>query len=630
MQLVGLAGDTFGTLGAAEAGFLQATEEGRTFTWEAGSSIRAGLVKWLCAEPSAAEKVKFPGVLLQGAQIDGPLDLDFLILRRPLLLIDCMIPGGISLRYATVGMLILDGSQIGGLAADAVRVRGSLFMRRALVRGTVRLPLARIDGNLECDGAQFCDSRQGIALHAEQMRVGGSLMLRSLSSAEGNRKFIATGLVRLSASRIEGQLSCDGATFQNPNGPALLAERSKFGTSVFLTNGSYSGGVSFSDAEIEGSFFCDGSRFSAGSTCEALVADGLTVRSSVLLRNGFQAQGIVRLPRARIGGSLDCERASFDSLGRIPPRGLAGGRPEALIADSIEVGWAVRLRAVICNGDLAFNSARIAGDLDCQSASFRGLGGLVAEQASIGGRFWWWGVEVRDDTILSLLNTRVGVLVDDEQSWPRGGNLLVDGFVYEAVGTISPTDARTRVRWLERQLEFKPQPYRQLAKVLRDTRQEKQARQVLVALESARGRSQTVSWWRKPLRCLYQTIGYGYEPLRGALYWSAAVILLGWFFACLAKASGVMYPVAVTASPSTFVEPFSPFWYSLDTFLPIHALHQQTAWWPTANELCRCPKSAMQWPCGWWFRFWVWLEILSGWSLTALVIGSLTGLVRRE
>jgi hypothetical protein len=149
---------------------------------------------------------------------------------------------------------------------------------------------------------------------------------------------------------------------------------------------------------------------------------------------------------------------------------------------------------------------------------------------------------VRDDTILSLLNMCASVLVDNEESWPRGGNLLVDGFVYEAIGTISPTDALTRVRWLERQLEFKPQPYRRLAKVLRDTRQEKQARQVLVALESARGRSQTVSWWRKPLRGLYQTIGYGYESLRGALYWSAAVILIGWFFACLQSLRALCTP----------------------------------------------------------------------------------------
>jgi hypothetical protein len=169
-----------------------------------------------------------------------------------------MIPGGISLRYATVAMLILDGSQIGGLAADAVRVRGSLFMRRALVCGTVRLPLARIDGNLECDGAQSCDLQQGIALHAEQIRVGGSLMLRSLSSADGNQKFIATGLVRLSASRIEGQLSCDGATFQNPNGPALLAERSKFGASVFLTNGSYSGELALAMQRLKGRSFAMG------------------------------------------------------------------------------------------------------------------------------------------------------------------------------------------------------------------------------------------------------------------------------------------------------------------------------------------------------------------------------------
>jgi hypothetical protein len=86
-----------------------------------------------------------------------------------------------------------------------------------------------------------------------------------------------------------------------------------------------------------------------------------------------------------------------------------------------------------------------------------------------------------------LVNGRVRQLSDDEASWPTPGNLQLDGFVYTAI-VAGPADAATRLRWLARQppRSFRPQPYEQLAKVLRESGHEDDAIRVLIAKERAR------------------------------------------------------------------------------------------------------------------------------------------------
>ena len=81
---------------------------------------------------------------------------------------------------------------------------------------------------------------------------------------------------------------------------------------------------------------------------------------------------------------------------------------------------------------------------------------------------------------------------DDEKSWPNAGKLLLDGFVYTRLaGDNTPWRARDwrddggehkgRLYWLSLQPDFHPQPYEQLAKVLRDMGHEREAREVEIA-----------------------------------------------------------------------------------------------------------------------------------------------------
>jgi hypothetical protein len=133
-----------------------------------------------------------------------------------------------------------------------------------------------------------------------------------------------------------------------------------------------------------------------GSRVHCIGADGVTVRGNLFLRYGFQAEGEVRLLRARIGGDLDCTNAKFTNR-------IDGGRPEhgkALSADGAVVGGTVYLEhGFQAIGHVSFRGARIAGQLTCGGGIFENPAqegsapGGVALDASIasvdGGVFLW-------------------------------------------------------------------------------------------------------------------------------------------------------------------------------------------------------------------------------------------------
>src|SRR3546814_4012323 len=80
---------------------------------------------------------------------------------------------------------------------------------------------------------------------------------------------------------------------------------------------------------------------------------------------------------------------------------------------------------------------------------------------------------------VNLNGMRVSALRDDEGSWEGAqGKLWLDGFTYLRFDGHAPTDARTRIAWLSKQVpehvgkDFRTQPWEQLTMVLRAMRSE--------------------------------------------------------------------------------------------------------------------------------------------------------------
>src|SRR5262249_18473496 len=169
---------------------------------------------------------------------------------------------------------------------------------------------------------------------------------------------------------------------------------------------------------------------------------------------------------------------------------------------------------------------------------------------------------------------------------------------------------------------FHLQPYRQLAKVLREGGDEPGRIQVLIAEEDARYR-QFGLLRRFTGAFLKATIGYGYQPLR-TIGWSLLVVLFGWTVVWAAKRAGGMratWPENAPTSSEPDYEDLHPFLYSLDVFLPFVNLHQEHYWWPDSKNAGQC--AVFGYPLrlrGSLVRYYLWLQVISGWLLSAILV----------
>jgi predicted acyltransferase (DUF342 family) len=345
--------------------------------WGRERAIRASVLRGLLVDQ--VQQVHQKGVRLRGVRISGLLDLEAATVRCPLRLDHCYLDTPwLVLNYAAVSVLTLTGCVLAGLAADTLTVTHELDLSGSLFTAPVLLSGAEITGSLKFGDARLEGANaEGNALIADNLKVGGSVYLRN--------GFTAAGAVWLVGADITGNLECDGATLNGPNATrlALVAERLKVGGSVFLRNGfTAAGAISLLGADITGNLECDGAVFNGTDTSgNALLADGLKVLHSVLLRNEFTTAGAVRLLGADITGNLECDGAVFNGTD------TSGN---TVVADNLKVGHDALFRnGFTTAGAISLLGADITGNLECDGATLNRAGpkrlALVAERLKTGG-----------------------------------------------------------------------------------------------------------------------------------------------------------------------------------------------------------------------------------------------------
>jgi hypothetical protein len=358
------------------------------------------------------------------------------------------------------------------------------------------------------------------------------------------------------------------------------------------------------------------------------------VHGDVLLRVG--RYDYVNFYRAVIDGNLDCSSGHFigdDPLSMVE----ATIKGDALFHQGFETGGIVDFRLAKVGQSLSFNHARFIG----KSAS-----GLNAERATVGGAFYWVDITLTPHTMLDLSGVHTGALWDDAASWPAPGNLELTGFVYLDFSG-GPATAESRLEWIHRQPRsdwVQPQPYRQLAHVLRENGAEEGATVVEIAHENAiteyGGIPLGQRIWRQALRA---TIGYGYRPLR-ALWWILLFVVQGTVLFGWGYRRGLITPTEESAydsfcrhgTPPPHYPPFSSFVYSLENFLPVVDLHQETYWRPNprhrraGHKSAKPAESVRETVPARLLRWYLWLHILAGWTITPLLFAGLAGLLRNS
>ena len=352
--------------------------------------------------------------------------------------------------------------------------------------------------------------------------------------------------------------------------------------------------------------------------------DRLTVTGDLQLTGGDY--GPVSLFRAEIGGTLDCSGGRF----------VGGLDPLSIVEANIK-GDASFNSGFTTNGVVDLTLAQIGRGLSFKDAHFVGTGvnGLNADRVTIDGTFYWDSIARTPGTELNLTSAHAAALWDDTASWPAAGNLFIDDFVYGAISG-GPMDAPSRLRWLARQPPgFRPQPYGQLSKVLRERGSDIGAVDVNMAKEDARRNQGGLGWGERLWsRVLDVTIGYGYRPMR-ALWWifffvaSGSVLFgLGYRERAITPTEPAAYDAFVeNGEPPRHYPPFNAVVYSLENFLPLVDLHQGTYWRPNPRHGMGGRMRALS---GTLLRWYLWVHILAGWIITPLLAAGLSGLVRPD
>jgi hypothetical protein len=370
----------------------------------------------------------------------------------------------------------------------------------------------------------------------------------------------------------------------------------------------------------------------------ALSLVNLSVGGGIDMCTGFESDGMVSCDNVRIGMDLHLYGGSFHNPGKEAFRAEA-----ATIEGDVLLNFYYDHPAHI-NGIVQFNAARINSNFFAERVKFNGaskeIHGLSLGGATIRGALELVDDEFPNGAVLDLSGTTVGTVIDSERAWPMPGKLLLDGFVYSgfyaggvnSLFPASPTGASIRLRWLRLQPFYTPQPYRQLAKVLRERGDDQGAVTVLIAKDDARY-SQYGIGGRLMGGFLKWTIGYGHRPLLAVL-WSLAVVLLGSVVVMAGKRAGVMRLTWPETTPLPVGEPTAQLYsllYSLDAFLPFVNLHQEHYWWPDAEAKGETAIFGYRLNVrGSLVLYYLWLQIIAGWLLSAIFIAGVTGLIRND
>jgi hypothetical protein len=217
--------------------------------------IRSGLLRFLMQGGDRDARV-FERLEVNGAFIEGDIDLEGVQAARSLRLFRCRIDGRLIGRDAQFGALNLQGSHVRGVFCERAKLAGGVFL---------------------------------------------------------NVGFEAEGPVRFSGASISGGLYCDHGSFINPRGEALSCDGAEIADKVMLTHGFFAEGrVNFAGAHIGHQFSCDGGRFEAVGAAPRQSKDEPLVAAYALDLHGARIDGELRLSpeaeskdRVVILGSLD-------------------------------------------------------------------------------------------------------------------------------------------------------------------------------------------------------------------------------------------------------------------------------------------------------------------------------------
>ena len=588
--------------------------------------VRPEFLRWLTTDSEAAKFIDPKGIRIWSVTIPTPLDLQSCTIAHPLHFLWCIAEAELALFAAEVnGLIIFGGTLKKGLLSDGITVHGPVFIKGARIDGAVHLIGAEIERNIDMSGTELTGS--GITLALDGARIRGSAFMHN--------GFRSSGEVRMLNARVGGDLGFNGAAL-TATGRALSLDKIVVEGNVSLgkwarSDGSVeafrsAGSVNLLSAQIRGDLDCDGAEL-AGTGISLNLATA-QIRGHVYLRNEFKSRGQLNMHSADIGNSIDLSGAALT---------------EASIAVVLEAA-SVRGTISICDGFTSFGwvdvqGAQVGGNLVCDQCK---LPLLYCANATIKGDLEWTGIRDAKTTTLCLNGANIKSLRDERESWPGPGGLRLDGLTYEELtlhsarteinrqkNEMGPEHAlmvKDRAEWLQLQPasdQAEPQPWMQLAALLRAKGDDDGAKRIIFELRRAQAKSsnKAVRAWKILFAQLQQQPLWILMPI--ALTTALATCLF-WFAGvqgAMAPTSREEYIAWSTGSRVDAAYPrFNPFIYSLENDLPLVKFGLDDKWAP--DQTYKKKDALVSYDTLEWVRV---VLILWGWfqaTVLAAAIGS--------
>lgn len=446
---------------------------------------------------------------LNNSECIGPLSMNFLKLKKHLFMSNAKF-ADVEMKCSRVdGRLDIGFSTItGGLNMNDLELKGSLFMNSCNFN-RVDLSAAKVGGQIEMYNSTFKNT-----LNMDSLEVEQHLLMNDSTFID----------VSLSIAKVGRQLKMDHSIFKEP----LNMNGLTVGGQLVLNHSSFYHSLHMNNLNVKLSLMMNSAKFSSVDLRIAKVGETLEMNNSMFGGNlNLTGVGVtrslfmewsdysseVRLNGAQIGQQLTMNDSSFKGL---------------LIMEHIHIGLDLLIRNITGpEGERKINLcfAEILGNLDISGSE---LSSLNLTGTNISGEFCLSHVKKtvrwRPNSSLILRNVYVGALQDSPGAWPD--ILDLTGFNYSHIGGLastgnSPITDRNHswfCEWLQKQQDYSPQPYKQLASVLLNMGHRKEANEILYAGRE-RERKNTSALTFLWLTVLNETIGYGYKISR-AFVWA--------------------------------------------------------------------------------------------------------------
>ena len=438
------------------------------------------------------------------------------------------------------GSLRLEQSRIDGdLLMEAVKISAGLSLEGTAIFGKAQLMRAKIDGLLNMQNVHVTGE-----LGMEGVEVGHLLMRGARLKA-----------AKLSWGKIGGTLSMErvevtGALEMYYIQSANLDMTDTKLVNVGLTDASINGRVYLVRARLNGTLNMEGAHLGHLVIQQAKLDNVILARSKVngiLSMDGTEVTGWLNMDSIYVGKGLymrtmklagaDLSRGKIDGIAYLDNTIVLGG----LVMESVQITQhLIMRRGKFTHVHLV--SLSTGGHLVLSGST---LGTVILMHARVGGTFAigssddgpaQWDPDamlfLRDTSAYGLQDSTKGCKRDQDRcldAWPKRVDL--SGFTYQQFGGLeTEEDMASRPAewwegWLAKHEQYSPQPYEQLASVLRKFGYEQKAYDILYA---GKNRNRAESPWptRLWLTMHWALIGYGLR-LHRALGWTLLLILLG-------------------------------------------------------------------------------------------------------